>query len=692
MQLQRIAGTALLVSLAACGGGEPGAGPATVRVDGSSTVFPITEAVAEEFQRSHPDVRVTVGISGTGGGFKKFVLGETDINDASRTIKGSEEEAAQQAGVGYIELPVAFDGLSVVVNPDNSWVDHLTVAELNAIWNPESTVRLWSDVRSSWPSEEIGLYGPGTDSGTFDYFTETVNGESGASRADFTASEDDNVLVQGVAGDINALAFFGYAYYAENQSRLKLVPIDGGDGSVLPSEVTINDGTHLRQHGRGRAARDPGVRAVLPGERPHVGLGGRVCAAAGRGVCTGASAVRVAGVGVGVRWRHEGQDARGDHGRMMRRGASFDDTHGIQTLGEFTMKIHVVWRAVAVAIAAIVMGSSTIDAQVEVRSRAMQITLTGRVHAQFDHTSVEAEPASEFLMRRVRFSADVRVNDLVSGRVQPDYGDGKLSLKDAWVRLNFAPQFRATVGQFKRPFDLFELTSSTQILVIERAGGVRGVDACAGPGGTCSFSRLTEKLQYADRDIGVQFSGASGSFGYAASVTNGTGANTADENGAKSYTGRVTVSPLANLEIGANVAAHDYLDNGGVTETAIAFGGDVEFGSFGQGFHAQAGFVTGDNWRNLGASGPSKFMAAQGIVTYKLPMAENPFVSHVEPVARVSYADPDRDLDADQGWLFTPGFVVHFTGRNKIAANIDVWSPATGDTEWSLRVQTYLHF
>jgi phosphate transport system substrate-binding protein len=225
--------------------GETGsAGPATVRIDGSSTVFPITEAVAEEFQRLHPDVRVTVGISGTGGGFKKFVLGETDMNDASRPIKASEATQAVEGDVGYIEIPVAFDGLSVVVNPDNTWVDYLTVAELNAIWNPQSTVRTWRDVRASWPDAAVNLYGPGTDSGTFDYFTETINGTSGASRADFTASEDDNVLVQGVAGDDNALAFFGYAYYAENRDRLKLIPIDGGDGPVLPSDVTINNGTY----------------------------------------------------------------------------------------------------------------------------------------------------------------------------------------------------------------------------------------------------------------------------------------------------------------------------------------------------------------------------------------------------------------------------------------------------------------
>ncbi len=240
---RHIATTVLLAGIFGCSGGG-GAEIATVRIDGSSTVFPITEAVAEEFQRAHRDVRVTVGISGTGGGFKKFTVGETDINDASRPIKESEVAMAAENAIEYIELPVAYDGISVVVNPENTFVDALTVGELNKIWEPGSSVTKWSDVRASFPDQPITLYGPGTDSGTFDYFTDTINGESGACRADFTASEDDNVLVQGVAGDPNALAFFGYAYYAENTERLKIVPIDPGDGAISPSDVTINDGTY----------------------------------------------------------------------------------------------------------------------------------------------------------------------------------------------------------------------------------------------------------------------------------------------------------------------------------------------------------------------------------------------------------------------------------------------------------------
>jgi phosphate transport system substrate-binding protein len=226
----------------AAGGSEALGG--TIKVDGSSTVYPITEAVAEEFGREHPGVRVTVGISGTGGGFKKFTIGETDISDASRPIKQIELGAATSGKIQFVELPIAYDGLSVLVNRANDWCDSLTVADLKKIWEPGSKVRTWADVRPGWPNREIKLYGPGVDSGTFDYFTEAICGEEGAARPDFSASEDDNVLVQGIAGDKDALGFFGYAYYAENKDKLKLVGIDGGAGPVLPSTTTINDGTY----------------------------------------------------------------------------------------------------------------------------------------------------------------------------------------------------------------------------------------------------------------------------------------------------------------------------------------------------------------------------------------------------------------------------------------------------------------
>ncbi len=216
-----------------------------VSIDGSSTVFPITEAVAEEFRRVEPAVRVTVGVSGTGGGFKRFCSGETDISNASRPIKEPERKACAEHGVQYLELPVAADGLSVVVNSKNTFVDSLTVQELKRVWEPDSKITRWNQVRPHWPDERIRLFGPGTDSGTFDYFTEAVVGREDASRPDYTASEDDNVLVQGISGERYSLGYLGYAYYVENKDRLKIVPIDPGDGRpVTPTGETINDGTY----------------------------------------------------------------------------------------------------------------------------------------------------------------------------------------------------------------------------------------------------------------------------------------------------------------------------------------------------------------------------------------------------------------------------------------------------------------
>lgn len=238
-----------LFALAACGGGNGASTDestltGTIQVDGSSTVFPITEAVAEEFQGLHPQTRVTVGVSGTGGGFKRFCAGETDISDASRPIKDSEAEDCRRNGIETTELRVAWDGLSVVVNPANDFADCLTVDELKRIWEPGSQVNNWSQVRQGFPDKRLILYGPGTDSGTFDYFTEAIVGEEDASRPDYTPSEDDNVLVQGVEGDPNALGYFGFAYYEQNVGRLKLLGVDGGSGCVQPSVETIESGEY----------------------------------------------------------------------------------------------------------------------------------------------------------------------------------------------------------------------------------------------------------------------------------------------------------------------------------------------------------------------------------------------------------------------------------------------------------------
>lgn len=235
-----------------CGGGGPGSMPAPlITIDGSSTVYPITEAVAEEFQNKNQNVWITVGISGTGGGFQKFCRGEIDLADASRPITKTELGACAQAGITFVELPVAYDGLAVVVNPKNTWAQQMTIAELRTLWSPEAQGKIlrWNQVRQEWPDREIHLFGAGVDSGTFDYFTEAVVGKARASRGDFTSSEDDNVLVQGVSGDELALGFFGYEYYFQNKDKLRLVAIDdqndsNGKGPILPSRETVMNGTY----------------------------------------------------------------------------------------------------------------------------------------------------------------------------------------------------------------------------------------------------------------------------------------------------------------------------------------------------------------------------------------------------------------------------------------------------------------
>lgn len=212
----------------------------SIKIDGSSTVFPISEAVAESFKEVRPDVRVTVGLSGTGGGMKKFTAGEIDICDASRGIKDAEVEALEAASVPFTEYSVAFDGIAVVVHPDNDWVDTLTVEQLASIWRPEDPVSKWNEIDSSWPDEEIKLYGPGTDSGTFEYFTEEIVGEAKSCRPDFTASEDDNVLVTGISEDPYSLGYFGFAYYVENTDKLKVLGVANGEAEpVTPSLETI---------------------------------------------------------------------------------------------------------------------------------------------------------------------------------------------------------------------------------------------------------------------------------------------------------------------------------------------------------------------------------------------------------------------------------------------------------------------
>jgi phosphate transport system substrate-binding protein len=215
-----------------------------IQADGSSTVGPYTTAAAERFQRDNPDVQVTVGVSGTGGGFERFCAGETDLSNASRAIKDEEIELCEQKGVEYIEFHIANDALTVVVNPQNDWATCLTVAELKKIWEPGSKVSNWSQIRSGFPSERLRLFGAGTDSGTFDYFTDAIVGEEGASRSDYSATEDDNVTVEGVSGNKGGLGYFGLSYFEQNRNRLKALEIDGGDGCIAPSIETAQSGDY----------------------------------------------------------------------------------------------------------------------------------------------------------------------------------------------------------------------------------------------------------------------------------------------------------------------------------------------------------------------------------------------------------------------------------------------------------------
>jgi phosphate transport system substrate-binding protein len=245
---------AAAVSLVACGKQSSNNGATatqstlsgTIRIDGSSTVLPISEAVAEEFAKQYPNVQPTVGKSGTGGGFKKFANGEIDITGASRPIREEEDALCKKNGIDYIEIPVAYDAIAVVVNPQNTWCDYLTVAELKKIWEPaaQGKITKWSQVRASFPDEPLVLFGAGTDSGTFDYFTAAIVGKEKASRGDYTGSEDDDILVQGVSRTKGALGYFGLAYYENNQDKLKLVAIDSGNGPVKPSRETVLNGTY----------------------------------------------------------------------------------------------------------------------------------------------------------------------------------------------------------------------------------------------------------------------------------------------------------------------------------------------------------------------------------------------------------------------------------------------------------------
>ena len=247
-----------IAALTSCGnkqtadnGAQASTAKTQIKIDGSSTVYPISEAVAEDYKKANNNVDITVGLSGTGGGFKKFGRGETDISDASRAITPTEDSICKAASIDYIELPVAYDGIAIVVNAKNTWLSSITVSELKKMWSPDAQdkIKKWSDINPKWPNEEIHLFGTGTASGTFDYFTEAINGKAKSIRGDYTASANPNVLVEGIASDKDALGFFGLAYYESNKDKLKVVPVDDekdgdGKGAIAPSQQTVKDGTY----------------------------------------------------------------------------------------------------------------------------------------------------------------------------------------------------------------------------------------------------------------------------------------------------------------------------------------------------------------------------------------------------------------------------------------------------------------
>ena len=369
-------------------------------------------------------------------------------------------------------------------------------------------------------------------------------------------------------------------------------------------------------------------------------------------------------------------------------------------------------RTLVCVLAALAFAVTSAVAQVEITSSAKKITISGRLQPMWDYSSSAEELSSIFLIRRARITMEIEINDFIHGKIQPEFTTGfglenGLRLKDAYVDLIFAPEFRIRMGQFKRPFDRFELISSTQHLVIERTGLVRGADDCTGVGSICSYSRLTERLGYSDRDVGLGLGGTiSGHWVWSTSLTNGTifedivafvlPGDTIDVfSDGKSLGARLEYRST-HMRVGVNAAAHDFANVVKLEEVdhGFAYGADVDWGSYAAGPHLQVGITAGDNWRNLDASGePSSFLTTQVIVGYRVTVTDNRFVEAVEPVFRVSFADPDTDVDDDAGLLVTPGFIVSFSGRNRIAVNADIYKPGDDrDTEYSVKIMTYLYF
>ncbi|MDX1568609.1 MAG: porin [Longimicrobiales bacterium] len=346
-------------------------------------------------------------------------------------------------------------------------------------------------------------------------------------------------------------------------------------------------------------------------------------------------------------------------------------------------------RLVAVLAAGLVAGTVAPAAAQDISARNLDIEVGGRLQAQIVHSSVGG-PAAQGILRRARITLDATLNEWIDGRLQLDQGG---ELKDAYARISFNPSFQLSVGKFKRAFDPFELDSSADI-VLERDGRIPGLSTCAGVGSICSWSRMSEALGYSDRDVGVRVGGALGDqWTYQATITNGTGVDS-DTNDAKTVAGRLTVDVVDDVTLGGNLSIRDYTPfPGAEMEFANAWGVDLEIGDFETpGFHVQTGFMGGDNWElDFGGDVPT-FVSAQGILSWYRPVEDAGPVVGVEPLARISWTDPDTDSPDDAGVLITPGLWAHFGDRNKIGATVDVYSQDPIDTEFSLKVFTHLYF
>ncbi|MDH3207345.1 MAG: OprO/OprP family phosphate-selective porin [Gemmatimonadota bacterium] len=343
------------------------------------------------------------------------------------------------------------------------------------------------------------------------------------------------------------------------------------------------------------------------------------------------------------------------------------------------------------AVALLLLVPTQSAAQLQVSGRGATLTLGGLLQPQYTASSVESAD-NDFMVRRARLRAEVMVNDFIGGRVLTEFGGGSGIILDAYMSLAFSEGFNLSVGQFKRAFDIFELPSPGDLPEIERDGRIEGYAPCASVGSICSFSRLTEGLSFAGRDIGVRVDGSSGALSYLATLTNGTGLNTSDQNDRKSLSGRVTYAVNEDVSVSGQLGLHDYVDPSG-NATAVGFGGEVEVGTWRDGLHVRGAVVTGDNWRDLTpvTFDPATFLTFQGIVTYYYPMDSDRLVG-VEPLARLSFGDPNTDTDGDGGVLITPGVMFYINGRTRIGANLDIYSPQTGDKEFSLGGQTTFYF